>query len=539
MPEDEIELEQLPQLKQVEYEGLNGFNGRVAYQRRGNRIVFTGLIGSDKATSTVNASNQIVQAIAEAEGIDWRNPRFGEQYDFYDLSTPVGYPNRLDPLEKLRRQDFGVGDIELDRLKVTSHGDRLITDSWTPVDIRTEGKPIVDSFGVVADAAKNIYEPNPEYEVEVSAGLTDFLDHKIQQVEQKLRDKSTPYEPKESAMLLYLIDITSEYCFEMDEDFAESLRKIRSAYAALVLPRLRATEQGTLWDEARESRSRYWLTNVQLNDEEAVALQTILKAVDVVVDPQQRDFSWPKSSESTVSYLPDEPRSPAIDQVLAATPPEPEQSAEHLLKNINHLSYKDQVQLLLKLTDAQFAAFKKRYSDERGKAAEQLHDYPGMVPDREERIRVISGLNNLAPRFIVVSEIRRIELSKHGDYPSAWDAEFAPVDDRFSPNDGLPRVNYLGQQLTYEAAIIQAKLEHAREFYMAVDMKQIPNLTALEIALANFAAGLKPGPGTEVIVDDLAKVIKLYREHPAFDGKRNRDEEIQLEDLTKRFSAGN
>jgi hypothetical protein len=67
--------------------------------------------GVGKITSTINAVNEIVRRICEAENLDWR------ECVFYDLQTWVGYPHH------------GFGYFCLDELSF-AEGDHIHVDGW-------------------------------------------------------------------------------------------------------------------------------------------------------------------------------------------------------------------------------------------------------------------------------------------------------------------------------------------------------------------------------------------------------------------------
>ncbi len=141
--------EERPGLKEVEYDDFIGRKGKVVYERRGNRVIFSAVRSSREATSTVNAAEIVVVAISEAEGIDWRDPEFGNKFEFYDLSTPVGYPSRKNsPFREL----MGLGDVEIDRLNINPDPatNYIHVDSWTPVNL-----------GERRDLLEPPKEPNP------------------------------------------------------------------------------------------------------------------------------------------------------------------------------------------------------------------------------------------------------------------------------------------------------------------------------------------------------------------------------------------
>lgn len=78
-------------LKRLKYQGFLPpiTESEVAYMIQGNMVIFSAThnVVSGK-TSTINAAEEIVGLICEAEGItDWKS------YKFYDLQTAIGYPH--------------------------------------------------------------------------------------------------------------------------------------------------------------------------------------------------------------------------------------------------------------------------------------------------------------------------------------------------------------------------------------------------------------------------------------------------------------
>ena len=103
-------------LKEAPYV-TNGRVGRVVYAIEGSRCVFCGISGRD-ASSTINAAEEIVEAIVRLDGVDPKT------MVFYDLQTTSGYPNKV------------PGDYDFDRLdvEVAGGGQRIIVNDWTPDD---------------------------------------------------------------------------------------------------------------------------------------------------------------------------------------------------------------------------------------------------------------------------------------------------------------------------------------------------------------------------------------------------------------------
>jgi len=93
-------------LKTVEFtQGICGIRGSAVYRKEGDRILFSTI---NSAASSVNAAEKIIKVICELEGLMPDDPLL----EFYDLSTPVGYPHRR-----------GQGnEVQVDRLVLASDG---------------------------------------------------------------------------------------------------------------------------------------------------------------------------------------------------------------------------------------------------------------------------------------------------------------------------------------------------------------------------------------------------------------------------------
>lgn len=124
----------MTELKMVGYPNFHVGSSRVAYIVDGDRVYFTGL---DKhGTSTINAAETIVKAIASEEERSWVG------LEFFDLQTHTGYTSR------------NPGQYEIDRLRVKARCDELVIDGWERVlsDTGSLGNPaeipeyILDAF---------------------------------------------------------------------------------------------------------------------------------------------------------------------------------------------------------------------------------------------------------------------------------------------------------------------------------------------------------------------------------------------------------
>ncbi len=101
-------------VKTLVYRGFNPPLSQVeiAYRVMGNKIIFTALEKATGAkTSTINAAEEIVRLICEAEGLKW------QECEFFDLQTWVGYPIH------------GHGYFSLDQL-IFDENERLWVKSW-------------------------------------------------------------------------------------------------------------------------------------------------------------------------------------------------------------------------------------------------------------------------------------------------------------------------------------------------------------------------------------------------------------------------
>lgn len=100
-------------LKLVEYPGFSPrYNGRVAYLVRGREVYFTSAISHKKnPTSTINAAEDVILAIAQAENLDWR------MFTFHDIQTCLGYgghPKTWWVIDQVIFQDAGDRPGNLD-----------------------------------------------------------------------------------------------------------------------------------------------------------------------------------------------------------------------------------------------------------------------------------------------------------------------------------------------------------------------------------------------------------------------------------------
>lgn len=96
-------------LKQLDYNEKSDRPGQVAYLVSGLEVYFTATAMSQ--SPTIADGELIIQAICEAEGINWRD------YSFHDIQTSVGYPRRI--------------GHQIDRLVLDSKWQSLHITNWT------------------------------------------------------------------------------------------------------------------------------------------------------------------------------------------------------------------------------------------------------------------------------------------------------------------------------------------------------------------------------------------------------------------------
>lgn len=103
-------------MKKIAYEGNNGHDGEVVYQLFGDNCVFSGISGH-LATSTINAVEAIIEAIAREEKI---HPGC---LKFFDLQTYNGYTKK-------------PGELEYDHVKFsTKKGGKVVDPGWNKSEL--------------------------------------------------------------------------------------------------------------------------------------------------------------------------------------------------------------------------------------------------------------------------------------------------------------------------------------------------------------------------------------------------------------------
>lgn len=122
--------------KKIVYEAMQNpeFTGNAVYERRRNRIIFSGIETDHPSPGTVNGAENVIKAICRAERLDWKEDGFFGNYEFFDLSTPAGFPHR----KGLWHMLSGEPDIKLEQLVVSSTGENMHVDRWKPIDISVE-----------------------------------------------------------------------------------------------------------------------------------------------------------------------------------------------------------------------------------------------------------------------------------------------------------------------------------------------------------------------------------------------------------------
>lgn len=123
-------------LKEIEYKGFHNRDGKIIYQRSGSVVIFSAITSSGESTSSVNAAEAIIAAICKAESVDPKDPGFCKKYEFFDLSTPVGYPNRKAPIVRLILEASGLKDVQIDKLEISPResGYGFHVDHWIPMN---------------------------------------------------------------------------------------------------------------------------------------------------------------------------------------------------------------------------------------------------------------------------------------------------------------------------------------------------------------------------------------------------------------------
>ena len=114
-----------PRFKEVDYSVFFSprYIGKVAYVIIGREVFFSGLT---RTTTTINAAEEIIRAICEAEGIRWQD------FTFVDIQTHCGYPKT-------------PGDFEADVLELRS-GEELTVEGWRPANLPKEVRQLFDDL---------------------------------------------------------------------------------------------------------------------------------------------------------------------------------------------------------------------------------------------------------------------------------------------------------------------------------------------------------------------------------------------------------
>lgn len=99
-------------LKHTTYQGFHRRRVQFVYMVEGYRVYFSGV---ERGTSTINAAEEVIQAICQTERIRW------EDQIFYDVRTSKGYPGH--------RPEW----CEVERLTVKETGGRIEVTQWQTV----------------------------------------------------------------------------------------------------------------------------------------------------------------------------------------------------------------------------------------------------------------------------------------------------------------------------------------------------------------------------------------------------------------------
>ncbi len=107
------------EVKEVDYPGFMppASASKVRYIVLGNKVFFTATEDCSKITSTINAAEQIIEAICKKEGLRW------DKFSFYEIQTAIGYP--------WNGEDF----LEVDALAIVDLNGRPSVDRWQRMTI--------------------------------------------------------------------------------------------------------------------------------------------------------------------------------------------------------------------------------------------------------------------------------------------------------------------------------------------------------------------------------------------------------------------
>lgn len=108
-------------LKETMYRVFHGDpDENVVYLILGNEVYFTGILDNPRATSTINAAENVVKAIRTAE------PQLDQGTIYYDIQT--------------HRGGYGKkpGEYEVDRLVLHWHENQFSVEEWIPDQLPQE-----------------------------------------------------------------------------------------------------------------------------------------------------------------------------------------------------------------------------------------------------------------------------------------------------------------------------------------------------------------------------------------------------------------
>lgn len=115
--------------KIVSYQGVTPEkNGKVAYQIIGQNVYFAGITPTDICSSTIQVSENVITAIAQAENLDWH------KMQWYDIQSEMTYVDRLDePLVV-----YQIGIYPTDNGGITTRLNRVVQEFEIPSQIWTD-----------------------------------------------------------------------------------------------------------------------------------------------------------------------------------------------------------------------------------------------------------------------------------------------------------------------------------------------------------------------------------------------------------------
>ncbi len=115
--------------KIVSYPGITSDkNGKVAYEIIDQKVYFAGITPTDICSSTIQASENVITAIAQAENLDWQDMQW------FDIQSEMTYVDRLDePLVV-----YQIGIYPTDTGGITTRLNRVMQEFEIPSQIWTD-----------------------------------------------------------------------------------------------------------------------------------------------------------------------------------------------------------------------------------------------------------------------------------------------------------------------------------------------------------------------------------------------------------------